>query len=251
VLNRSRGFDGCPSPHSDSVTVCSQVIEARYWQTKIRISDYHLGMEMFDFFMAGTELPANAISFGVFHVARNPPIIERLRQELHNAGFLVNNHFQSLTLLEKLPFLNAVVKETLRLGNLVPGRLPRVTPPEGMSVAGQHIPGGSVVSASAHLAHMNPSIFPEPEKFMPERWLDDAPREFKLEKYMVAFSTGSRDCIGRELGFAEIRVFMACLVSFFEVELANRQDYFLDLGWRDNIVSSYERDVLVAIRERK
>jgi cytochrome P450 len=208
-------------------------------------------MEIFDFFMAGTELPANAISFGVFHVARNPPIIERLRQELHDAGFPVNYNFQSLTVLEKLPFLNAVVKETLRLGNLVPGRFPRVTPPEGMIIAGQHIPGGSVVSAGTHLVHMNPSIFPEPEKFMPERWIDDTPREFKLEKYMVAFSSGSRDCIGRELAFAEIRVFIACLVSFFEVELANRQDYFLDLGWRDNIVSSYERDVLVAIGERK
>jgi cytochrome P450 len=208
-------------------------------------------MEMFDFFMAGTELPANAISFGVFHVFRNPQIIERLRQELHDADFLGNYNFESLIILEKLPFLNAVVKETLRLGNLVPGRLPRVTPPEGMIIAGQHIPGGSVVSASAHLVHTNPSIFPEPEKFIPERWLDDTPREFKLEKYMVAFSTGNRDCIGRELGFAEIRVFIACLVSFFEVELANRQDYFLDLGWRDNLVSSYERDVLVVIRERK
>jgi cytochrome P450 len=251
VLNRSPGFDGCPSPRSDSVTVCSKVIETRYWQPKIRISDYHLGMEIFDFFMAGTELPANAISFSVFRVARNPLIIERLRQELHDVGFLVNCNFQSLTVLEKLPFLNAVVKETLRLGNLVPGRLPRVTPPEGMSVAGQHIPGGSVVSASTHLVHMNPSIFPEPEKFMPERWLDDTPGRFKLEKYLVAFSSGGRDCVGRELGFAEIRVFIACLVSFFDLELANREDYFLDLGWRDNLVSSYERDVLVAIREKK
>jgi cytochrome P450 len=208
-------------------------------------------MEIFDFFMAGTELPANAISFGIFHVTRNRPIIERLRQELHDAGFLVNNHFQSLNPLEKLPFLNAVVKETLRLGNLVPGRLPRVTPPEGMSVVGRHIPGGSIVGASAHLVHMNPSIFPEPEKFIPERWLVDTPSSFKLEKYMVAFSAGSRDCIGRELAFAEIRVFIACLVSFFEVEPANSQDYFLDLSWRDKIVSSYERDVIVAIRERK
>lgn len=251
MINRSRGLDGCQSPSPDSMTICSQVIAARYWQSKMSISNYNLGLEIFDFFMAGTELPANAISFGVFHVARNPPIIERLRKELYDAEFIVDNRFQSLATLEKLPFLNAVVKETLRLGNLVPGRLPRVTPPEGMSVADLHIPGGTVISASAHLVHMNPSKFPEPEKFIPERWLARRPGGFKLENYLFAFSTGSRDCIGRELAFAEIRAVIACLVSFFEVELADPQDYFLDLGWKDNIVSSYERDVLVAVRERR
>jgi len=220
----------------------------------MRISDYTLGLEIFDFFMTGTELPANAISFGVFHVARNPRIIERLRKELLDAGFQIDDLIRTLVRLEKLPFLNAVVKETLRLGNLVPGRLPRVTPLQGMSVDGLHIPGGTVVSASCHLVHMNSLIFPEPEKFIPERWLIDEhgySTPFDPNKYLFAFSTGSRECIGSALAIAEIRSVIACLVSVFDIEPASPQDYILDLTWRDNIVASYDRDVQIAIRMKK
>ena len=253
VISRSDALDGTqsPNPLTDS-TICSQAIKARLRQPKMSIRNRILSSEIFDFFMAGTELPANAISFGVFHVARSPSIVERIVNELRHSGFRVDDQHINLTCLEKLPFLNAVVKETLRLGNLVPGRLPRVSPPEGMSVDGLHIPGGTVVGASVHLVHMNSLIFPEPEKFIPERWLADECKSFmdvNPDKYLFAFSTGSRECIGSNLAIAEIRAVIACLVSFFDIEPANPQEYVLDLTWRDNIVALYDRDVKISIRK--
>ena len=182
----------------------------------MRISDHYLGLELFDFLMAGTELSANAISFSIFHIARNPAIIERLRQELLQTVLQNGNQLPSLADLEKLPFLTAVVKETLRLGKMAPSRLPRVATSEGMSLAGLHIPGGTVVSVSPHLIHMNSSIFPEPEKFVPDRWLGDEAGSFigdaDPDKYLFAFSMGSRDCIGSNLAMAEIRLVIAFLV---------------------------------------
>jgi cytochrome P450 len=69
--------------------------------------------------IAGTELPANAISFGVFQIARNQRVLEKLQEELEETSE-GNGHLPSLSSLEMLPYLDAVVKETLRLGNLVP-----------------------------------------------------------------------------------------------------------------------------------
>lgn len=165
-----------------------------------------------------------------------------------------NNHLPSLATLERLPYLDAVVKETLRLGNLVPGRLPRLVPPGGMNIAETHIPGGTVVSSSTHLIHTCPSIFPDPAEFIPERWLPIGTKEslagVKLDRYLLPFSTGSRDCIGNNLALAEIRSAIAGVVTFFDIRPANTQYSQQELSWRDNIVASYDFNVRIAIRKR-
>lgn len=210
-------------------------------------------LEIFDFFMAGTELPANAISFGVFHVARSPSIVERLHNELWHSGFPVDDQRTNLNCLEKLPFFNAAVKETLSLGSLVPWRLTRLSPPQGMTVDGLYIPGGTVVDISVHLVHTNSFIFLEPGKFIPERWLTGECKslmDVNPDKYFFAFSTESRECIGSNLAVAEIRAVIAYFVSLFDIEPANPQEYVVDLTRRDNIVAPYNRDVRIPIRKK-
>jgi cytochrome P450 len=72
--------------------------------------------------------------------------------------------------------------------------LPRILPANGMTLYGQHIPGGTSVSSDAPSVHYNEEIFPDSGTFMPERWL--RPDSKELEKYLVAFSKGPRQCLG-------------------------------------------------------
>lgn len=196
--------------------------------------------------VAGTELPANAISFGVFQLARRPDIACRLREEVRQITTSIDEIPTSST-LERLPFLTAVVNETLRLGNLVPGRLPRKVAADGMEIGGVHVTAGTVISASSNMVHMNVSIFPEPEQFQPERWLTCNVR--RLERYLLAFSAGSRDCVGRYLAIREMKMFFAVLVLYFDVEVVNKKEN-TDPTWTDHIVAAYDRDVTVVLHKR-
>ncbi|KAE9367300.1 cytochrome P450, partial [Stipitochalara longipes BDJ] len=196
-----------PRNITHSTAVGSQVLASQ----KHRINTPHLAAELFDFHMAGTELPAQAIAFAVYQLARNPIVVSRLRDELQSCFSYPTADMPTLAQLEKLSYLCAVVKEVLRLGNLIPGRLPRVTPPKGSNIDGLHVPGGISVTSSVWMIHMNDMIFGAPDKFMPERWLGEKVREDRW----VPFSLGKRDCIGRHLAVAELKMAIAGMVMGF------------------------------------
>ncbi|PMD33167.1 cytochrome P450 [Hyaloscypha variabilis F] len=210
---------------------------------KHRITTPHLAAELFDFHMAGTELPAQALAFAIHELALHPPLISRLREELQSSFPYPTAKLPTLAQIEKLEYLSAVVKEVLRLGNLIPGRLPRVTPLQGIEIDGVHVPGGVSVSASSWMVHMDEEVFAAPEAFVPERWLG----EKASDECWVPFSVGRRDCIGRWLAVAELKMVVVGLVAGFEVEGSGEE-----LGeWRDCIVRRWEGDVRVVVRERR
>ena len=91
--------------------------------------------------LAGTDTTSLTLTMATYRVLSNPNILERLQAELREA--LPRKDMQlEYAELENLPYLRAVVRETLRTANVVPGRLPRVVPPEGVLFCGQRIPPG-------------------------------------------------------------------------------------------------------------
>jgi cytochrome P450 len=99
---------------------------------------------------------------------------------------------------------SATVTEALRLSYGVSSRLQRV-PHEPLFYTGSFkgrtvelkIPAGTAIGMTNYLVHANPEIFPEPEKFIPERWLDEkGRRDRSLDGYLLSFSKGSRQCLG-------------------------------------------------------
>jgi len=74
----------------------------------------------------------------------------------------------------------------------VPGTIPRLVPKGGITWAGHYLPEGASVSMAIRSVHDNPDLFPHPDEFMPERWLDNE----KLDHWLVVFGKGSRACIG-------------------------------------------------------
>jgi cytochrome P450 len=99
--------------------------------------------------------------------------------------------------LKKLPYLTACIEENLRITAGIPHRLARMAPKQGLTFHEWDIPAGTPVSMSIYLIHrMNPTIFPQPDEYIPERWL--SPNAKSLKKYLVPFGKGPRACLGIE-----------------------------------------------------
>jgi cytochrome P450 len=97
--------------------------------------------------------------------------------------------------LEKLTYLTAVILEGLRLGYGTSTRLQRVAPDRVIKYEDWEIPPGTPVSMTSVLMHHNEDKFPNSHNFDPERWMDPKERQ-RLDKYMVAFTKGTRQCLG-------------------------------------------------------
>ena len=122
--------------------------------------------------------------------------------------------------IKVLPYLRACVDEALRLAPPVATDLMRVTPPEGHTVDGTRVPGNTNVSISVYSARRDPSVFPNPETFLPERWLVKGTDHMKdmLAAY-IPFSAGSGGCIGRNVSSLLMLVSVATLVHNYDYTL--------------------------------
>lgn len=143
---------------------------------------------------AGTETTAMILATGTIRVLSNPEIEAKLRKELREV-MPDPNVLASVSVLEKLPYLSAVIRESLRLGHGIYGRLQRIADEPILFNDEYTIPPGTPVGMSAAFMHVDESVFPDPYKFDPERWMD--PKESaRLYRYLVAFTKGPRICLG-------------------------------------------------------
>ena len=108
--------------------------------------------------------------------------------------------------IDKLPLLNAVSYETLRLHAANPARMRRVVPASGLQLHGYDIPPGTTVSTNAYCLHRNEEVYPQPLEWRPERWLSGSgdaakegcyPSRENAMRWFWAFGSGPRMCIGR------------------------------------------------------
>ncbi|CZS88735.1 uncharacterized protein RAG0_00377 [Rhynchosporium agropyri] len=122
----------------------------------------------------------------------------------------------------KLPYLQAVIKEALRVHPATGLPMQRVVSPEGTAIAGQFIPGGASVGINAWVAHRNHSVFGnDAEEWRPERWLEfeKQGRGGEVERYMLAFGMGSRTCIGKNMSLLEMSKMVPQVLSNFDFVL--------------------------------
>ncbi|KAI9036290.1 uncharacterized protein KD926_002108 [Aspergillus affinis] len=168
--------------------------------------------------LAGTDTTAIALTTATFYVFENEQVLQRLRAEVQDA-IPTPTSPASVPQLEKLPFLTAVIYESLRLSYGPVMRLPRVAPTETLRYEDYTIPPGTPMSSISYFIHRDPILFPEPSTFNPERWLQDHEQTDHLKRYIVNFSKGSRVCVGMSLAYAEMYLTIARLVRCFDIEL--------------------------------
>lgn len=142
--------------------------------------------------VTGSDTSANVLQYTWLFLVSNRRIYQKITAELDEAFPDPTSPLDFNTLAE-LPYLNAVINEGLRLGTPLSG-LPRVVPPEGFFVEGSFIPGGTVTSVPNFTQQLDPRNFsPNPEAFIPERWLDGFkdPNGRADENAIMSFSFGS------------------------------------------------------------
>ncbi|KAM0262153.1 hypothetical protein ACHAQJ_001896 [Trichoderma viride] len=151
--------------------------------------------EAFGIIGAGTETTARTLTIAFYHLARDNTVRDKLQAELKQL-MPTPDSTPTWIELEQLPYLNAFINESLRIGYPVAGRLSRVAPTESLVYKDYVIPPGTPVSSAAYIIHKDTTVFPDPDAFRPERWIEAAARGENLKKYLVSFTKGSRNCIG-------------------------------------------------------
>ncbi|ESK87210.1 benzoate 4-monooxygenase cytochrome p450 [Moniliophthora roreri MCA 2997] len=151
--------------------------------------------------IAGSDTVGNTCTIGTRYLIKEDRVRIKLVQELENAWPDKGNPIP-LERLEKLPYLTAVIKESLRLSIGVVTPMTRVVPDSGAVISNHPVPPGTIVSIGNYFVHMNPEIFPDPARFYPERWLED--KDHVLDRYLVTFGKGPRSCIGINLAWSEL-----------------------------------------------
>lgn len=165
---------------------------------------------------AGSVTTAIAIANVMYQLLKNRNVLAKLRAEIDGA-LDTDIKIASYEAVRHLPYLKACLDESLRLWPPTPHGLPRKTPPEGMLIMDQWIPGNTTVSISALVAHRDREAFDRADEFIPDRWLGEEGK--KLQSSFIAFSTGSRGCIGRNISYLEQSVCLASLVHRYDFTL--------------------------------
>ena len=186
---------------------------------------------------AGSETTGSALEHVFWHVLSNPPIKARLRAEVAE-GAQTGDLLTQQT-LSNLPYLNACIKEGLRMGNEVSGRLARYDPHNPIVYKSYTFPPGTVISMSMRDMHLDPYCFPEPNTFNPDRWLDEKTRK-RCEQYFWPFGKGTRSCVGRDLAMLEMTMVTANLFNRFDMEL--HETRWEDVRMEHDFFSPFRRD---------
>ncbi|KAJ5309062.1 hypothetical protein N7508_004441 [Penicillium antarcticum] len=181
--------------------------------------------------IAGSETTATLLSGVTFLLLRNPRVLAKLQAEIRSA--FATEEEVTLENCNKLEYCLATLTEALRLYPPVAAGLPRIVDAQGDMIAGNWVPGGTIVSVSHLAASHSPVNYTDPEQFIPERHLGDARYENDSKLAMQPFSFGPRNCIGRNLAYVEMRIILARMIFNFDMELEQpghnwlEQDCFL------------------------
>ncbi|KAL8661263.1 MAG: hypothetical protein Q9202_005747 [Teloschistes flavicans] len=181
------------------------------------ISDLQLAAHSSDFVVAGSETTATTLSAINYYLIRTPHVRRLLQNEIRTS-FKSYEEIDA-TSTAPLKYLDAVIWEGMRIYPPVPLALPRIVPEGGDTVAGEWLPGGTVVAVNPVAAALTKANFSDPFKFKPERWLGENARDH-LDA-VQPFSMGPRGCLGRSLAWMEIRTILAKMHFQYDFRLLN------------------------------
>jgi cytochrome P450 len=183
------------------------------------VSELHICNELISILIAGHVTTGSAVSWVLYELGRRPEILAKLRSELESAG----PGLQAQGMIG-LPYLSAVCNETIRVHPIL-SECARV-PIEPVEILGQTIPAGRSIVVSIAGIHYDPAIFPQPDQFRPERFIE---RTFSKTEFMP-FGSGHRRCLGGALAEYTMRIATAEAVLGWDFETAGvDRDVRLDL----------------------
>ncbi|RFU79994.1 cytochrome p450 3a17 [Trichoderma arundinaceum] len=175
--------------------------------------------------VAGSETTATALSGLFFFLSTNPEAYNALMAEIRSS--FANQEDITMRSTATLEYLHACIEETLRMYPPVAEVPPRVSP--GDFIDGKFVPAGTRISVYQWVTFRSPANFTDPDCFRPERWLGpthprhDAKFVNDNKSAFKPFSHGSRDCIGKNLAYAEMRLIISRILYQFDYAIAQGQ----------------------------
>lgn len=198
----------------------------------------HLISEAIVMLVAGTDTTASALALSLNHLLQQPEVYRKLQDEVRTVMPTVDSR-PAVEELYALPFLDACIKEGLRISCPSRVRLPRTVPEGGWTFKGQYFPAGvrirvsllryllphgtwlltcgaqKIVSLSPLYFLQDETVFPSPQRYDPSRWMVDEDRRRQMLSYFHPFSRGTRQCIGQNLSLIEQKIVLSMFVRRF------------------------------------
>lgn len=178
------------------------------------------------FMIAGTETTATLLSGLTYLLLRNPEKLRNVVREVR--GAFATSAEIGMEGIAALPYMNACIKEALRMYPPVPVGLPHLTPQEGSTICGEYIPAGITVTAPHHAMYFSEKHFKDATSFVPERWTGDERYANDQRAAVQPFSVGSRDCLGKNMAYHEMRLILAKVLYNFDLELCPQSERWMD-----------------------
>ncbi|KAK1945927.1 Cytochrome P450 86A2 [Phytophthora citrophthora] len=190
----------------------------------------HLRDIVVNFLIAGRDTTAQALSWFFYNVSKNPQVEIEIRKEIEDK--LPNFGTATMEDVSKLVYLEAALKETLRLHPSVPFE-PKQTREDTTLSDGTFVPAGSAIGLATYgMGRMTQVWGPDAEEFKPERWIDPATGKIvAVSAYKFAsFNAGPRMCLGMNLAMLEMKLVVVGLMSKFHIEVLNPEAVTYDLS---------------------
>ncbi|GCB25018.1 pisatin demethylase [Aspergillus awamori] len=205
-----------PSP-SGLIPMVRRLLHARQEDVK-GLTDKDIQTSAASNIGAGSDTTAIGLSSVIFYSYRFPETLKKLRQEIQDAGLGSEPSFQDT---QKLPYLQAVIKESMRLHPGVGFPLFRIVPKGGAVICGRFFPEGTNVGVNSWVIHRDESIWgSNAGDFVPERWLTEDSEKLRImEQCLVPFGIGSRTCIGKNISLYEINKLIPQLVRDYDIDI--------------------------------
>lgn len=201
-----------------------------------------------DMFAGGTETTSTTMEMAISELVRNPRVMKKVQIEVTEIA--QGKSMIAEEDLEKLHYLKAVIKESLRLHPPVPLLPPRIST-QDVKLMGYDIPAGTQVMINAWAIGRDPDSWEEPTEFKPERFLTN-PMNYKGQHFeWVPFGAGRRECPGIQFSVAIIELALANIVYKFDLELPKGvKDDELDMSEAYGIVARGKPPLMIIPKPR-
>lgn len=187
------------------------------------MSQAEMNVNAFSFSIAGSEGSATLLSGFIFYVLSHPDVYDRLVVEVR--GTFISEEDIQLAQLPRLEYLTAVLTECMRIYPPVAVTLARVVPDGGEFIDNGFVPTGTTVGVNHFACYHDPKNFARPDEFLPQRWLPEyhhkPPFDQDQRQCFQPFSFGPRNCLGKNLAWAEIRLVATKLLYRFDMKLSS------------------------------
>jgi len=178
-------------------------------------SDWNIVDQFVLFITAGMETTATVATMALYYLAIYPEIRKIVEKEVNKTYKTSSDPKVSAHSLNEMTYIDAFIKEVMRINATSAAGIIWREAITDHTIGNIKVKKGTLLNLASYMNFNNPSIYEEPEKFLPERWLNDNAKNIDSFAY-IPFSAGARTCIGQHLALIEIKIMICEFIRRFE-----------------------------------